>query len=192
MALPERNRPRFPSMKPASAKPAAQRPAARPSIKPSRPFGSPQSSDADDAEPAAKPTRPALKRRVVRRSSPAIDDGTSRIFIRIGVAAVFGLIGLFSSGVGRHSRTGNEIYFDAAVKFDNSLDKQFASFSSMRQQASELPISGVTDPKLKEYHALVMQICDVAESGKATERMPALIARYQSLTDELNRNYGRR
>ena len=155
--------------------------------------------------PSNIPNRPALRKPMAGAGAPAPknaaprrryapkpsggSDGMERIMIRIGVVLFVGLIGFIARSATAHP-AGDQKYFNAVVDLTRTLDKGIVvSRESIRRQISELPIDGVSDPKLKEMHQVLLQLLSVSPGDDA--KAEALGNRFDQLVDELNRKYAR-
>ena len=145
----------------------------------------------NDAPAAGQPknARPAFRRRRPISRGGAFDDGTQRILIRVGVAAAIAIIGVIV-GIARSKPAGDQRYFDALVAMDRSLDRGIGSVGTLRQKVNALPIDGVTDPKLREIHQVMLEIVDAAEKDDLV-RIQSVSLRYDRLVQELNAKYAR-
>lgn len=91
---------------------------------------------------------------------------------------------------------GDERYFRAAADLSRKAERQIAfSPGNLKRQVEALPIGGVTDPKLREYHNCLMEIFTLADKNlseeEAERRFKTAETRLDQLTDELNRKYVR-
>jgi len=145
-------------------------------------------------EPAeAPPTRTAIRRKPpgVRRSSGSGDGGLMKI--GGGVLVVIILIGLkfaFRSA----TASPNQKYFNSAADFTEKLERgSVSSREAIKSQINALPISSVTDPKLKELHQLMLTLASFPENTADDDpKVIATIMRFDRLVDELNAKYGRK
>jgi hypothetical protein len=133
------------------------------------------------------------KPRPVRRSSSGGGLDVPPIFIRLGIVGVIVVIGAVAN-VASGKSSGDRAYWRAATEFDKRLDKNPAGGAQeLRRQINALPISGVTDPKLKEFHNLMLEILDLAARAETdTNAIGQLLskqARFEKLVDELNLKY---
>ncbi len=175
-ALP--NRPVRPSAKPAATPAAAPAPS---------PPGAPAAGSSNPRTPAPAPRK---RPRVVRASSSGTGDA-GYYFIRIGIFLFLALVG---AGVRSATRApaGDQAYFDQVATFTRSMDKQiFQSRDSFKRQIEALPISGVTDPKLRELHQLLLELLNMPENVTG-QQLEYRIKRFDQLVDELNTRYARR
>ena len=189
MAALDPKRSRFP--KPQIKKPVTS--VNRPRSSTTGPSTTSASSSEDAAEGSGAQTRTVLKRRrPVRRSASSSDDGFSRILTRLGVGVAFAFIALVARSCdGRDS--GDKAYFRALVQMDRSLQRSVGGVTTLKSKVNDLPISRASDPKLRELHATLLSMVAEAEKGPlASEaRMAELIARYDTLVDEVNTRYAR-
>lgn len=176
------------------AVPPPPRPSARTVAPAARPV-QPASLQPEPATPAAGgPGGTAVRRRPrpVRRSSSGGGMDIPPIFIRLGIIGVIVVIGAIAN-VASGKSSGDRAYWRAATEFDKRLDKNPAGAQELRRQVSALPISGVTDPKLKEFHNLMLEILDLASRAETdTNAIGQLLskqARFEKLVDELNLKY---
>jgi hypothetical protein len=179
----------------------------RPGMRPTRlasapsaaaPVGTPQpagGAPADgNAAPAAAPAAPR-RRRIFRRNSASAGSDSNAWMILIGLIVVVG--SLAAAGGWAHSRpSGDTAYFRAAVTFYNGLEKRFlTSPEQLRSELDRLPIGGVTDPKLKEFHSTLRKIFSLGAQQLSEEelerRLTALCMRIDKLVNELNARYAR-
>lgn len=160
------------------------------------PRPSPQASAAavSSAE-APAPRAMAVKRRPrpIRRST---DDGTNPIFIRLGIASVVLIVGGLASVFSGKS-SGDERYWNAATAYDSRVGHgSLKGLAEMRKQFAALPISGVSDPKLREFHSMMLEIMDDFLKSDGSEADIARIEkkgeRLDRLIEELNRKYAGR
>jgi hypothetical protein len=144
----------------------------------------------------ARPVRPVARKPVAgggqrRRYAPAAagSDGLDRLMIRVGIfgaVLVFGVIARMATA----KPAGDQKYFDSLVNLTHSLDKGIVmSRESIRRQVSEMPIGGVSDPKLKEIHQVLLQLLSLSPNDES--KLDELGNRFDRLVDELNRKYVR-
>ena len=119
----------------------------------------------------------------------------SPVMVRIGVLVVILVIGgIFKLATAKPA--GDERYFREAAALSRRIDRQLVfSPGNLKRQVEELPVSGVTDPKLREYHSCLLEIFSLHEQNlseeEAVRRFMATAAKVDRLTDELNRKYVR-
>lgn len=163
-------------------------PAAPPRI-PTQP--SPGAANAESPEAPRRPIRRKPARPVRRNES----DSGSLIMVRIGlIVAVVVIGGVIKLATAKPA--GDQTYWNALVRFDQNLDKQvFLSPGDMRRQLNHLPIGGVTDSRLREFHQTLLALLELSEKSlsdpSAEQRAQPLIDKLERLRLELNRDYGR-
>ena len=83
---------------------------------------------------------------------------------------------------------GDQKYFDSLVVLTHSLDRGIVmSRESIRRQVSEMPIGGVSDPKLKEIHQVLLQLLSLSPNDES--KLDELGNRFDRLVDELTHKH---
>ena len=152
--------------------------------------------DAADAAPQTDAGRRGTLRRRARPVRRSSDDGTSGLnplFIRVGIVLAIVVIGVIARAASGKS-SGDLRYWNAAADFSHRVDRATQMTpAQMRSEIKALPIAGVTDPKLREFHQCMV---DTVESLARLENNDAelptflkLADRMDKLTDELNIKY---
>lgn len=140
---------------------------------------------------AAPKRRPAARRRSVTRSSGS-DGALERLMIRIGIGVVVLLLGGFGGRGLFSSSSPNQRYFNEFADLTHELKHGVAlNPEQVRKRVAALPISGVTDPKLKEVHEVMLNLLSVPDdlNLENLQRVKTLGDRYDQLVDELNAKY---
>lgn len=148
--------------------------------------------EADDASTAA-PARPAAKpkRRIVARSSSG-SDGFDRILFRLGAGVAIAVIGLVVRYATKPANTPDRQYFERMIVLEKAWERRGDNLTrtEISRQVSALPIGGVSDPKLREYHQALLSLMALPEEGSEAQAM-VLLARLEVLTKEINKKYAR-
>ena len=145
--------------------------------------------------PGVRPTNARLNT-VPRGSAPRRNPvsqapGIEPVFIRIGIICVIALIGGVW-GMATAKPKGDQAYWTAMVRMDRITGKSVGlTAESLKKSINDLPISGVKDPKLKEFHQLMLQMITAIESPNGDAQLEAKLKRYKQLLDELNAKYAR-
>lgn len=178
-------------------RPGLNRPNARTTLRP-QPSQPEQTAAPAASVPARTSAPPSPARRTLfkRRARPAKSESgsdLSPLFIRVGVVLVLVLLGGIGKAMSGKS-SGDSTYWRAATSFDRKLERgSVKDLPSMRAQFAALPISGVSDPKLREYHNLTLEIMDdymkLDGSEAAFERVGKKTDRLDRLIDDLNLKY---
>src|SRR5690242_9122698 len=94
-----------------------------------------------------------------------IMDGLKRVGVTLAVVVLIG-IGKFTV----LKPSPNQDYFNKMAALDKQVgDNKITDPSVLRGKVNALPIQGVTDPKLQEYHATILQFLDAIDQKDATK-----------------------
>ncbi|MBI3831468.1 MAG: hypothetical protein HY291_18255 [Planctomycetes bacterium] len=131
--------------------------------------------------------------RPVRRNSDGGGIDVPPIFIRIGVVCVIAVIAAVFNVSTSHP-SGDMAYWNAATDLDKRLERgQVKGTQEIRRQVNALPISGVSDPKLHEFHSLNLEILDLVDRSEtdttAQTKLLGKTVQLDKLIDELNLKY---
>ena len=159
---------------------------ALPSRRPLRSGGRPSNPQARTVSRANLPRTGGPRRNPVSQA-----PGIPPIFIRIGIFVAIAILGTIISFATAKPK-GDMNYWRAAVKLDHSVSNQLGlTPASLKKQLNDLPISGVTDPKLKEYHRLMMDLANSLDHATSPEVLAAKGAAIDRLVPELNEKYAK-
>jgi hypothetical protein len=131
------------------------------------------------------------------RRAPKARRATSNtgLFGGVGGIVIILILVTLRSGV---FTSGNVKYMRATGKLVDQMEYSEMSASARKKKLEALPISGVTDPKIKEFHATLIEIVTLAEKaekngGSLSEadnaRASALLIKSEMQGTELDNRY---
>ncbi|MCW8129852.1 MAG: hypothetical protein KIS92_05805 [Planctomycetota bacterium] len=118
------------------------------------------------------------------------------LLIRVGVVVLIVVLGGIGSALSGKS-SGDLTYWKAATAYDRKVGRGvLKDLPNMRAQFAQLPISGVSDPKLREFHGLMLEVMDdyLKSDGSDADRarIEKKANRLDALITDLNRKYAGR
>jgi hypothetical protein len=80
-------------------------------------------------------------------------------------------------------------YFNKLAQLDRATsEKSFENPAALRAKVQALPIEGVTDPKLREYHDGFLELIDAVEKHDEAKVL-AIGTKMEALIPDLNKRY---